>query len=72
MLTGLLPGCSRPAVRLRGGQLLANTTLAPGATCNIEVQFKPLTAQAAGTKPATISVTDLAGTQTSALNGTAQ
>ena len=30
------------------GQLLARTTLAPGATCNIQVQFKPLTSQAAG------------------------
>ena len=47
-------------------------TVAPGATCNIEVQFKPLTNQAAGAKPATISVTDAAGTQTSTLNGTAQ
>jgi hypothetical protein len=55
-----------------GGQLLGLVTLAPGATCNIEVQFKPLTAQAAGAKPATISVTDSAGTQTSALNGTAR
>jgi Bacterial Ig domain len=57
---------------LGGGQLVATVTLAPGATCNIEVQFKPLTAQAAGAKPATISVTDSAGTQTSTLNGTAQ
>jgi Abnormal spindle-like microcephaly-assoc'd, ASPM-SPD-2-Hydin len=55
-----------------GGQLVANVTLAPGATCNIEVQFKPLTGQAAGAKPATISVTDGAGTQTSTLTGTAQ
>jgi hypothetical protein len=55
-----------------GGQLLGDVTLAPGATCNIEVQFKPLTAQAAGAKPATVSVTDLAGTQTSTINGTAQ
>jgi hypothetical protein len=47
-------------------------TLAPGATCNIEVQFKPLTGQTAGAKPATISVTDAAGTQTSTLSGTAQ
>ena len=53
-----------------GGQVVATTTLAPGATCTIEVQFKPLTTQALGTKPATISVTDLAGTQTSTLNGT--
>jgi len=57
---------------LGGNQLVATTTLAPGATCNIEVQFKPLTAQAAGLKSATISVTDSAGTQTSTLNGTAQ
>jgi hypothetical protein len=55
-----------------GGQLVATTTLAPGATCTTVVQFKPLTAQAAGLKSATISETDLAGTQTSTLNGTAQ
>jgi hypothetical protein len=50
----------------------ANTTLAPGAACTIEVQFKPLTSQAAGLKPATVSVTDSVGTQTSTLNGTAR
>jgi hypothetical protein len=55
-----------------GGQLVANTTLAPGATCAVRVQFKPLTAQSAGLKPATVSVSDAAGTQTSTLNGTAQ
>jgi hypothetical protein len=55
-----------------GGQLLGDTTLNPGASCNIVVQFKPLTAQSAGLKPATISVTDSAGTQTSTLNDTAQ
>ncbi len=55
-----------------GGQLLGDITLAPGGTCNIQVQFKPLTAQAAGLKSATISVTDAAGTQTSTLNGTAR
>jgi Bacterial cadherin-like domain len=55
-----------------GGQILGDTTLNPGASCNIVVQFKPLTAQAAGLKPATISVTDSAGTQTSTLNDTAQ
>jgi hypothetical protein len=54
------------------GQLTGNTTLAPGASCAVTVQFKPLTSQAAGAKPATISVTDAAGTQSSALNGTAQ
>jgi hypothetical protein len=52
------------------GQLVTNVTLAPGASCVIMVQFKPLTAQTVGAKPATISVTDSAGTQTSTLNGT--
>jgi hypothetical protein len=55
-----------------GGQLIATTSLPVGGTCVVTVQFKPLTAQAAGAKPATISVTDAAGTQTSTLNGTAQ
>ena len=50
----------------------AHTSLAVGATCTVTVQFKPLTAQSAGPKPATVSVTDAAGTQTSTLNGTAQ
>jgi hypothetical protein len=47
-----------------------NVTLAPGGTCLVAVQFRPLTAQPVGAKPATISVTDAAGTQTSTLNGT--
>jgi hypothetical protein len=54
-----------------GGQVVANTTLAPGGTCVVTVQFKPLTAQTTGTKNATVSVTDLAGTQASTLVGTA-
>ncbi len=54
-----------------GGQLMANTTLAPGATCVVTVQFQPKTAQTTGVKNATISVTDAAGTQTSTLTGTA-
>jgi hypothetical protein len=54
------------------GQVAANTTLAPGATCAVRVQFKPLTSEAAGLKSATVSVTDAAGTQTSTLAGTAQ
>jgi hypothetical protein len=57
-----------PAV---GGQLVANTTLAPGGTCVVTVQFQPKTAQTTGLKTATISVTDAAGTQTSTLTGTA-
>jgi Bacterial Ig domain len=55
-----------------GGQFGGDVTLAPGATCTVTVQFKPLTAQPTGIKNATISVTDLAGTQTSTLSGTAQ
>src|SRR4029077_1195648 len=55
---------------LGNGQLFGTTTLAPGQTCIIIVQYKPLTAQAVGPNPATISVTDSAGTQTSTLNGT--
>jgi hypothetical protein len=54
-----------------GGQLTGLTTLAPGATCTVTVQFKPLTAQSTGVKNATVSVTDAAGTQTSTLTGTA-
>jgi len=54
-----------------GGQLQGITTLAPGATCAVRVQFKPLTAQSTGVKNATVSVTDAAGTQTSTLTGTA-
>jgi hypothetical protein len=54
-----------------GGQLMANTTLAPGATCMVTVQFQPQTAQSTGVKNGTISVTDGAGTQTSTLTGTA-
>ncbi len=49
-----------------GGQLLGQTTVAPGASCVITVQFAPPTGDTAGAKgPATLSVTDAAGTQTS-------
>jgi hypothetical protein len=54
-----------------GGQLLGQTTLAPGAACAVTLQFSPLTSQSTGVKNATISVTDAAGTQTSTLTGTA-
>jgi hypothetical protein len=55
-----------------GGQVLGpNVTLAPGGTCNVEVMFKPLSAQTTGVKNATVSVTDSAGIQTSTLFGTA-
>jgi hypothetical protein len=51
----------------------ATTTLAPNATCNIVVQFKPLIAPATtGVKTATVSVTaGAAGVKTSTLTGTA-
>jgi len=53
------------------GQLLGQTTLAAGASCVVTVRFQPPTSQATGAKPATVSVTDAAGTQTSSLSGTA-
>jgi hypothetical protein len=55
-----------------GGQLSGQTSLAPGATCTVTVQFKPLTAQTTGLKSATLSISDAAGTQTAGLSGTAQ
>src|SRR5262249_3933518 len=54
-----------------GGQLMGQTSLTPGASCVVTVQFRPLTAEPTGTKNATVSVTDAAGTQTSTLTGTA-
>jgi hypothetical protein len=54
------------------GQLVSTTTLAPGGTCVVRVQFQPLTSQAAGLKSATIGVTDSVGAQTATLNGTAK
>jgi hypothetical protein len=55
-----------------GGQFLGQTTLAPGASCIVTVQFKPLTSEPAGLKTANISIGDAAGTQSSQLFGTAQ
>jgi len=54
------------------GQLIGQTSLAPGAACVVTVQFRPLTTQPIGGQSATVSVTDAAGTQTSTLTGTAQ
>jgi hypothetical protein len=54
------------------GQLAGNTTLAPGASCVVTLQFKPLTAQAAGAKTATVSVSDSIGTQSSTVTDTAK
>jgi hypothetical protein len=50
------------------GQLLGQTSLAPGAACAVTVRFTPTTAGAKG--PATLSVSDAAGTQSSTLIGT--
>jgi hypothetical protein len=56
-----------------GGQIIANTTLNPGATCNVQVQFLPRSTDPANSvRNATVSVTDAAGTQTSTLSGTAR
>jgi hypothetical protein len=54
-----------------GGQIVGNTTLAPNATCVVTVQVKPQTSLPTGAKSATVSVTDSAGTQTSAVTFTA-
>jgi hypothetical protein len=54
-----------------GGQLASNTSLGVGGSCTVVVQFKPLTSQGTGLKPATISVTSAAGALSSNLNGTA-
>jgi hypothetical protein len=64
---GLLSSCG-PA---GGGQIGSNTTLAPGATCTVTIAFRPLTAEAAGPKTATINVTDSFGTQAVTINATA-
>jgi hypothetical protein len=52
-------------------QPVGNTTLAPGATCIVTVQFRPQTGQTTGAKSATVSVGSSAPTQTSTLTGTA-
>ena len=53
-----------------GGQLLGQTTLAPGASCAITDRFAPPTGDTPGVKTRTLSVTDAAGTHTSTLTGT--
>ena len=67
-IVGLLSTCGPTG----NGQLVANTTLAPGASCAVTVRFQPSTTQPTGVKNATVSVTDGAGTQSSTLTGTAQ
>jgi hypothetical protein len=74
--TGALGGDSgdfalRPALSTCGTG--AFTTLAPGKTCVITVQYQPRTSDTANSvHNATLSVTDSAGTQSSTLVGTAQ
>jgi hypothetical protein len=66
-IVNLLSSCGAAG----GGQLVSNTTLAPGATCVVTVQFRPQTGQTTGAKSATVSVGSAAPTQTSTLTGTA-
>jgi hypothetical protein len=55
------------------GQIAGQTSLAPGANCSVAVQFRPLSSDPANSvRSATVSVTDSAGTQSSALTGTAR
>jgi hypothetical protein len=64
----------RPLLSTCGaGTLGGITTLAPGKTCVVTVQFQPRTTDAPNSvHNATVSVTDSAGTQSSTLVGTAQ
>ncbi|MFC5475521.1 choice-of-anchor D domain-containing protein [Paraherbaspirillum soli] len=56
-----------------GGQTQGLTSLAPGSSCVVAVQFRPLTGDPANSvRNATVSVTDGAGTQSAALSGTAR
>jgi hypothetical protein len=56
-----------------GGQVASTTTLAPGGTCVVTVQFRArLSDPANSVRSATISVKDVAGTQSSALTGLAK
>ena len=56
------------------GQLAGSVSLAPGSSCIVTVRFAPPGTDTTGAKgPATLSVTDAAGTQTATpLTGTAQ
>ncbi len=54
------------------GQFFSQTTLAPGGSCLVTVQFTPQTGQPTGAQNATLSVTDVSGTQFATLTGTAR
>jgi hypothetical protein len=64
-IVGMLSTCG-PA---GNGQLLGQTSLAPGASCVVTVQFRP---QTSGTKNATVSVSNSLGTETATLTGGAK
>jgi len=71
--TGSITGASEFSVLVLGstwGTVLAQS-LAPGASCTITARFAPPSGDTTGTKNATLSVTDAAGTQMSTLTGTA-
>ncbi len=55
-----------------GGQFIGTTTLQPGSSCLVVVQYRPLRSDPTGAQSATVSVTDAAGTQTATLTGTAR
>jgi len=74
-LTGIANVLSGTAANLANYANLGSNcgaTLAVGNACFIAVQFKPLTSQSPGLKAITLNVTDSAGTQSAAINGTAQ
>jgi hypothetical protein len=52
--------------------MFGQTSLQPGTSCLVTVQFRPRLNQPTGVKNATVSVTDAAGTQTSTITGTAR
>jgi hypothetical protein len=54
------------------GQISAQTTLAPGASCVVALQFRPQTNGPIGTKNATVSVSNSLGTATVTLTGRAK
>jgi hypothetical protein len=51
------------------GSTGAVVSLAPGASCAVAVQFRPLSAQTTGSKSATLSIVDSFGTQSTTANG---
>lgn len=56
---------------LTGTRCSSLPTLAPGATCVLNVQFQPQTSEAAGTKSATLTVTSSFGSHAASISGRA-